>query len=116
MDALLTSLPSHLPFASPTDPVAEANHRIANSLALLASLVRMQGALAKKRSAPYSGAEVCQLLAGVAARIGTISQVHRILSREQADGVVHLQPHLKEITDALVTALSSSEQQVRVVH
>lgn len=118
MDAILTSLSSSSPFASgpAPDPVAEANHRIANSLALLAGLVRMQGASAKKKNAPYSGADVCHLLAGVAARIGTISQVHRILSRGHADGVVNVQPHLKDITDALATALSSSEQQVRVVH
>jgi two-component sensor histidine kinase len=118
MDAILASLPSSLhsvPCPTP-DPAAEANHRIANSLALLAGLVRMQGASAKKKAGSYSGAEVCHLLAGVAARIATISQVHRILSKGDADGVVNLQPHLKEITDALATALSSSERQVRVVH
>jgi two-component sensor histidine kinase len=112
MDALFTSLPPN----SAPDPVAEANHRIANSLALLAGLVRMQGASAKKKPGPYSSTEVCQLLTGVAARIGTISQVHRILSGGHADGVVNMQPHLKSITDALASALSSSEQQVRVVH
>lgn len=116
MDALLASLPLSSPPVAAPDPAAEANHRIANSLALLAGLVRMQGASAKKKAGPYSSAEVCLLLDGVAARIATISQIHRILSRGHADGVVNMQPHLKEITDALAIALSSSEKQIRVVH
>ena len=113
MDALLTPLSLS---SSPSDPAAEANHRIANSLALLTGLVLMEGTSARKHGASYSGAEVCLLLDGVAARIGTISQLHRILSRRAPDGVVDMQPHLKEITDALTAALSSGEQHVRVVH
>jgi two-component sensor histidine kinase len=118
MDALLASLPSSLhsvPGPAP-DPAAEANHRIANSLALLAGLVRMQATSAKKKAQSYSSAEVCLLLDGVAARIATISQIHRILSRGQTAGVVNMQPHLREITDALATALSSSDRQIRMVH
>lgn len=118
MDAILASLPSSLssiPSPAP-DAAAEANHRIANSLALLAGLVRMQAASVKKKTTTYSSADVRLLLAGVAARIGTISQVHRILSRGRADAVINMQPHLSEITDALTAALSSPEQQVRVVH
>jgi len=112
MDALLTPIST-----SPTpDPVAEANHRIANSLALLTGLVRLQASSARKNGAPLSSAEVCHMLDGVAARISTISQLHRILSRAHPDGVVSLQPHLKEVTDALVGSLSSSERQVRVIH
>jgi two-component sensor histidine kinase len=75
MDAILTPLSSST--SSPSDPAAEANHRIANSLALLTGLVRMEGTSARKHGASYSGAEVCLLLDGVAARIGTISQLHR---------------------------------------
>jgi len=117
MDAILASRP-RLPSAHGPAPDAavEANHRIANNLALLAGLVRMQGASAKKKMGSYSSAEVSHLLAGIAARIGTISQIHRILSHGHADGVVNMQPHLKDITAALAAALSSCEQQVRVVH
>ncbi len=112
MDALLTPISS----TSPSDPAAEANHRIANSLALLTGLVRMQATSARKNAASYSSAEVCHLLDGVAARISTISQLHRILSRRAPDGVVNMQPHLKEVTDALAAALSSGDQHLRVVH
>jgi len=85
-------------------------------MALLAGLVRMQGASVRKRTGPYSAEDVSHLLSGVAARIGTISQIHRILSRGHGGGVVNMQPHLSEITDALATALSSVDQQIRVVH
>lgn len=103
--------------ASPVpDPIAEAHHRIANSLALLVSTVRMQAVSVKKKAGPFNTAEVRQLLDGIAARIGTMSQLHRILSRTNCDGVVSLGPQLKEVTDALVATLACPEQQVRVVY
>ncbi|MES2472805.1 MAG: sensor histidine kinase [Pseudomonadota bacterium] len=99
-----------------TDMVAEANHRIANSLTLLVSMVRMQAVSVKKKQEALSNADVRMLLDGIAARINTISQLHRILSRTGADGVVSLKPHLEEVTSALVAALSSPDQQVKVMH
>jgi two-component sensor histidine kinase len=116
MDAILTtrSLPemSH----GATDLVAEANHRIANSLSVLVSMVRMQSMSVKKGGENYSNAEVRHLLDGIAARINTISQLHRILSQAGDGGAISLKPHLSEVTDALVAALSSPEQSVRVMH
>ncbi len=114
MDAVLNR--SSLESPLPTDLVAEANHRIANSLTLLVSMVRMQAVSVKKKPEPLANADVRMMLDGIAARIHTISQLHRILSRSGADGVVSLKPHLEEVSGALVAALSSSEQQVRVVH
>lgn len=114
MDALLIRRsPEMLPA---TDLVAEANHRIANSLTLLVSMVRMQAAAVKKKQAALSHDEVRLLLDGIAARISTISQLHRILSRAHEDGAVSLRQHLHEVTDALVAALSSPEQAVRAEH
>ncbi|MEI7790832.1 MAG: sensor histidine kinase [Alphaproteobacteria bacterium] len=98
------------------DLLAEANHPIANSLTLLVSMVRMQAVSVKKGAQLLSNAEVRQLLDGVAARINTISQLHPILSRSGSEGAVSLKPHLSEVTDALVAALSSPEQLVRVTH
>lgn len=101
---------------APIDLVAEANHRIANSLTVLVSMVRMQSAAVKKNADSYSNAEVRHLLHGIAARINTISQLHRIISHAGADGVISLKPHLHDVTDALVAALSCTEQVVTVVH
>lgn len=115
MDAVLAHR-SIYPMPDTTDLVAEANHRIANSLTLLVSMVRMQARAVKKNPEPMSSADVRLLLDGVAARINTISQLHRLLSHAAADGVISLRPHLHEVTDALVGALSSPEQMVRVAH
>src|SRR5215831_10899666 len=81
------------------DPAAEANHRIANNLALLVALVRMQSQAVKKKGGTYGNAEVRQLLDGVAARIGTIGQLHRVLSQIEKDGVINLKPHLHDVAD-----------------
>jgi two-component sensor histidine kinase len=102
--------------AAATDLVAEANHRIMNSLTLLVSMVRMQAVSVKRKAAPFSNAEVRHLLDGIAARINTISQLHRSLSQFGADGAISLKPQLHDVTNALRAALSSQEQQVRVVH
>lgn len=105
----LTSVP-------PTDLVAEANHRIANSLAVLVGMVRMQSVALKRNADSLSNAEVRHLLDGIAARISTVSQLHRIISHAGSEGVISLRPHLHTVTDALVAALSSPEQAVKVVY
>jgi len=114
MDALLARQSLDMPPA--TDLVAEANHRLANSLTLLVSMVRMEAASVKKKQTAFTHDEVRLLLDGIAARINTISQLHRILSRVGEDGVISLKPHLHEVTDALVAALSSPKQLVRAEH
>jgi two-component sensor histidine kinase len=95
---------------------AEANHRIANNLALLVTMVRMQARSVKDKAKTYSNAEVHFLLDGMAARINTISQLHRRLADIPRGGVISLKPHLHDVTDALTAALSSPQQQVRIVH
>jgi len=114
MDPILETFPEKR--AATADQVAEAHHRIANSLTVLVSMVRMQTVSVKKNADSYSNAEVRHLLDGIAAPINTISQLHRIVSHAGADGAITLKPHLHDVTDALVAALSSPEQAVRVVY
>jgi two-component sensor histidine kinase len=115
MDAILTEL-RNLPAPPASDPVAEANHRIANNLGLLMSMVRMQANAVARQPAPVTAADMSRALEAVAARIGTIGQLHCILSRTPFEGAISLQPHLREVSQALVTALSSPGQEVRVEH
>jgi two-component sensor histidine kinase len=114
MDVILT--PNPLTDTNPAALAAEANHRIANNLALLVGMVRMQAVSIHKKAEGLSSAEARHLLDGIAARINTIGQLHRILSRSAGDSVICLKPHLHDVTDALVAALSSGEQSVKVVH
>jgi two-component sensor histidine kinase len=117
MDAVLAqSRYSQMPPAAPSDLIAEANHRIANSLTLLVSMVRMQAASVRRNPCPMAPADVRLLLEGIAARINTIGQLHRLLSHVASDGVTNLRPHLLDVTNALVAALSSDDQSVTVEH
>ncbi len=113
MDAILNPHASSAP--TDKDIVAEANHRIANSLALLVSMVRMQASAAYRRGESIPPGEARLMLEGVAARISTIGHLHRLLSRAPQDGATLLMPHLREVSDSLVAALSSSQQPVSVL-
>jgi two-component sensor histidine kinase len=97
------------------DLVAEAHHRVANSLSLLVALVRMQAQALAKASQPLSGAQVRLLLEGIAARIATISQLHRLLARVPGDGaMVNFGDHLAEVCRTLVSIVSTPQQPVHL--
>ena len=100
----------------PPDLIAEANHRISNSLAILVGMVRMQAAGVRKSTKMFSGADVRLMLDGIAARIHTISQLHRLLCHTGEADAFSLRPHLKDVTDALVSSLSSPEHPIQVEH
>jgi len=102
--------------STPTDLVAEANHRVANSLALLGGLVRMQARAIGKNSQTYSNAEIRLQFDGIAARIATIGQLYRILATVPAEGTIPLQDYLKEVCANLVTAFSSKQQPLTIEH
>lgn len=99
-----------------TDLVAEANHRVANSLALLGGLVRMQARAIGKTSQSYSNAEIRLLFDGIAARIATIGQLHRMLASIPAEGTFPLNAHLTDVCANLITAFSSEQQPVSIEH
>lgn len=94
--------------------LAEANHRVANSLALLGSLVRMQGRTLGKSEKPPSTAELRLLFDGIAARITTIGQLHRMLALMPTEGAIPLGSHIREVCRTLVAAFSSEEQPVHI--
>ena len=83
------------------DPAAEAHHRIANSLTLLVSMVRMKAASIARRPDPPSANEVRGLLDGIGARINYrdgkphyLGDVPRFIRyvRETAGRYAELQP------------------------
>jgi two-component sensor histidine kinase len=99
---------------SRSDLAAEANHRVANSLTLLGGLVRMQGKAAGKAERPFSNAEVRLMLDGIAARVATLGQLHRLLAHMPYDGVVAIDSHLRDIGANLVNVFSSEQQPVSI--
>jgi len=98
------------------DLVAEANHRVANSLTLLGGLVRMQARAAGKATRPLTNAEVRLMLDGIAARVATVGQLHRMLAHMPCDGPVALNAHLRDLAATLVAAFSSKQQPIHIEH
>ncbi len=78
--------------------VAEADHRIANHLALLACSVR--------RDDPPSTSDFSLLLAAIEAQIMAISQLHRLLSSEGTQGSDDLGHHLRTVCSAFRSGAS----------
>lgn len=87
--------------------IREANHRIANSLAGLASLMRLQASEVGRRGGDMPAAEVRQLLSDGVVRIESIGRLHRLLSRRGANGLVDLSLHLAEVSAVVSTSFCS---------
>jgi two-component sensor histidine kinase len=99
-----------------SDLVAEANHRVANSLTLLSGLVRMQARQVGRSAKPFSNAEVRMMFDGFAARLSTVGQLHRMLAHMPPDGTVDLTAHLRDLSSVLIAAFSSDQQTVHIEH
>jgi two-component sensor histidine kinase len=68
------------------DRLSEAQHRIANNLALIAGYTRLQASRLNKAGRPLSAREACIALEEVAARIETVGELHRLLSGAPGHG------------------------------
>jgi len=80
----------------------EADHRIANSLAMISALVRM-------RASKVIAAEDPQVfLREIADRIETVAQLHRLIAHAGTEAV-HLHDYLQSICERLSRALASDE-------
>lgn len=73
--------------AGSEDRLSEAQHRIANNLALIAGYTRLQATRLNKAGQPLSAREACIVLEEVAARIETVGELHRLLSAAPSHGL-----------------------------
>lgn len=87
-----------------SDLRGEADHRIANSLSIISSLVRV-------RARDGANRDPARLLMEVADRIETIGQLHRLVAHSAA-GEVSLPEFLHEICTRLTGALGTTETRV----
>jgi two-component sensor histidine kinase len=91
----------------PDDVAAEADHRIANHLGIIAALIRSQAAnLPEEPMLPRVG--VRALLQEMSVRIDAIGRLHRLLMHQNGRAVVDLPAYLREIVDAM-GSLASAE-------
>jgi len=98
---------------SPYDPpvrdlVAEANHRIFNSLSAVAGMVQERIAALEAETAAISVEEVRQMLSEVRARVDAVTRFHRALATLPADATIDVGQYLQQIAAELVTTLSPS--------
>ena len=75
---------------------AESDHRIANSLSMVASLVRLQAGAAG-RGEPLAPQEARAMLEEVAARIDAVGRLHRALAAAPIQEMVDASDYLRDI-------------------
>lgn len=80
--------------------LADVNHRVANSLALVVALVRMQTAATPEASAKT-------VLSETEARIAAVANLHRTLYASEDILVVDLDVYLRELVDELRRAIAA---------
>jgi two-component sensor histidine kinase len=88
--------------------LAEVNHRIANSLGLVAALIRMQASVTKDQG-------TIDALQETQMRINAIASVHRRLYTSREVGTVQLDEYLKNLITELETSMRDDKRPHRVV-
>lgn len=88
------------------DAAAEANHRIANNLAMIASLMRMRGSSVRKDARRMSGDEVRRILEEFGGRLDTVARLHRLLASGQQEAPIDIAVYLRDVAEAVVSSLA----------
>lgn len=104
---LIEQTAAQAPASSPArDLVAEANHRIANSLSALAALVQHQMASFKPDRPAIEADDVRDMLGELRAKVDAVARFHRALSDLPADAPIDVGRYLQQIVSELVSTLS----------
>lgn len=90
----------------PFDALRESDHRIANHLTLLASMVQVQMGQLAKGPETLSRDEAQSILRETIGRILSVSHLHRRLARPAQKGEIDVGDYLLECTSDLVSSLS----------
>lgn len=98
-----------------SDLAAESNHRIANHLAILASMIQMQRASVSRGPASLSSNEVRFILNEIAGKIVGIGHLHRTLAQRAHHQNIDLGDCLAESCHCLLSSLNLGER-ATVVH
>jgi len=85
----------------------EASHRIANHLAMLAALMRLQAKSVGRTQIALSAKDVQWLLEEFAGRLETVAEVHRLLAHPSGGAPVDIADYLKTVAQGLVSSLTA---------
>ncbi len=83
--------------------VAEADHRIANNLASLSGVIRLQRNAISKSGRTFTTEQVCMLLDDIDARIEVTAKLHKSLAQAVNGNGVNLGDFLGEISEMIST-------------
>jgi two-component sensor histidine kinase len=83
--------------------LAEADHRIANNLASLSGVVRLQRNSISKSGRTFTTEQVCMLLDDIEARIEVTAKLHKSLARAVNGNGVNLGNFLQEVAEMIGT-------------
>jgi two-component sensor histidine kinase len=98
--------PASVARSSVVDAAAEANHRIANNLSVIAALVRMHGATICKNPRMMSGEEVRLILQELGGRLDTVARLHHLLAGGQQEASIEIADYLREVAEAVISSMS----------
>ena len=84
----------------------EADHRIANHLAILSSLLHLQAQQVSKKNVAMTGEEVGAVLNEFGARLDTLAKVHRLLATRPEGAPIDVAEYLKDVARNVVSTLS----------
>jgi two-component sensor histidine kinase len=83
--------------------MAETDHRIANNLASLSGVIRLQRNRISKSAKTFTTEQVCELLDDIDARIEVTAKLHKSLARAANGNGVNLGDFVEEIADMIST-------------
>jgi two-component sensor histidine kinase len=89
--------------------IVEANHRIANNLAIIAGLIRREIVMLTTQARAEAG-DTRHLLQQMSLRIDAVARLHRLLMDTRHGGAVEFCAYLREIVDAAACSLTRPEQ------
>ena len=94
--------------------LAEADHRIANNLASLSGVIRLQRNAISKSRRTFTTDQVCMLLDDIVARIEVTAKLHRSLARAVNGKGVNLGEFMKEVSEMIGSLGPRGNMQVTV--
>jgi two-component sensor histidine kinase len=85
----------------------ESNHRIANNLMTIATLLRYQTRQLIKAKSSFSADEVREIFDEAGQRIELVGRLHRRLAEPIAPDTLNLSPYLNDVAETAIDSLSS---------
>lgn len=92
------------------DLIAEANHRIANNLAMIAGLARLQAGNIRDDEARFTGGEVRLMLQEFGGRVDAVARLHRLLANPGQPTSIDLVEYLRGVAEAVIATVSGVGQ------